>query len=295
MEYINCILCNSNKYTNFLEAKDPAGKKFNIVKCNCGLVFMNPRPSADERIDYYPDDYFPYSEKKSIKKPQNRLKSLIKKLIPKGEDLTIVPYRGEGKILDIGCGDGAFLYKLKQLGWETHGIELNKKAADFARNNFGLNIINGDFDNLTLEKNFFDVVNMLNVLEHLPDPLSSLKKVNAILRSDGMVIIRVPNIESFEAKICKEKWAFLDPPHHLYHFSPKTIKDTLNKCGFKIKKNKYDFNDLSGLNGCLEIMGFKKEFIARNRLIRRILKFFNFWFACLHKCGIMVVYATKGM
>ncbi len=269
MEHVNCDLCGSSVYELYYrdlvncQNKD---KKFNIVKCkNCGLVYLNPRPDNNEINKYYHDDYY------SFRQLDRKLKGfypLFDRIKDKIREATFSYYYGsfdqsktfwsrkieqglaligrrrfisaphnirKGKILDVGCGDGLFIYPLKELGWQVYGLEINDEAAQRARAR-GLNVKTLDLLDSDFPDDFFDVVRMLSVLEHLHHPSKYLKKAYKILKPGGYLIIETPNIESLASKIFGKSWAGLDVPRHLYHFNDKTLKKIISNNGFQIKK-----------------------------------------------------------
>ncbi len=89
---------------------------------------------------------------------------------------------------------------MKERGWEALGIELNERAAAYARDRMGLDIITGNFLEADLPNHYFDVISLWDVLEHLPDPLPVLKKISQIIRPGGLLVLNLPNPESWEAR-----------------------------------------------------------------------------------------------
>lgn len=122
------------------------------------------------------------------------------------------------------------------MGYETYGIELNKKAVQWARDMLGLNVFSGTLLNNRFPSEFFDIVNFSHVFEHLHDPIETLQEVYRILKFGGVVMIDIPNNESLERRIFGEYWGGWDPPRHLFHFSPRTIKKVLQKSKFVVEK-----------------------------------------------------------
>jgi SAM-dependent methyltransferase len=105
-----------------------------------------------------------------------------------------------------------------------------------------LNVFTGTVEEAKFENDFFDVIILNNVLEHLFDPKTTLNEINRILKNNGTLVIGIPNANSFEAKIFKKYWSAWDLPRHLYHFTPNTIKSLLNKTGFQVLEIKFDNN-----------------------------------------------------
>src|SRR5579871_3014732 len=205
---------------------------FTIVKCrNCDLVFLSPRPPLSEIGKYYAqEEYFgrnisTLGKKYDDKKERERMFGVIYKII--------FSRKKRGSILDIGAGTGLFLSKFKDEGWKTDGIELLSDAVSYAKKTYGITLRQGDFFDYSYKNNTYAVVTLNGALEHLYTPQETLKKIHALLSKDGMIVISVPNSDSMGREIFGRNWFPWQPPRHLYHFSPKTIKKMLENAGFK--------------------------------------------------------------
>lgn len=269
MEYINCNLCGEDNTHLLVKINDlhlKENKTFNLVQCkNCGLIYLNPRPTRQEINRYYPDQkYYSYSqlekEESQRKDISIRLKALFREAVihnyyGKSQDISWMEklknkilsfpakYRfgmapsfiKKGKILDIGCGDGLFLSSLKRLGWQTLGVEINKSAAHKARDR-GLKVLDCNLLEADLDNDFFDVVRMWSVLEHLPNPSQTIAEIYRILKPGGTLIVQVPNFNSLASRLFKRNWSGLDIPRHLYQFSSHTLKQIIKKNNLMVNK-----------------------------------------------------------
>lgn len=264
MEYVNCNLCSENDTRLLFKIKE--NERFSLVQCkNCGLIYLNPRPTRQEINRYYPaQEYYSYSqleeEQRQKKNVAVRLRALFREAViynyyGKFQDLPwmqkvknkILSFPGKykfgmapdfikkGKILDIGCGDGLFLYSLKKLGWETLGVEINKVAAQKACDR-GLKVLNCDLLESSFNDDLFDVVRIWSVLEHLHNPAQTLAEIYRILKPDGTLIVQVPNFNSLASRLFKINWSGLDIPRHLYQFSPHTLKQIIEKNNLTVNK-----------------------------------------------------------
>lgn len=268
MENISCDLCDSNNSTLLYIGKDRMFKKkglFNIAKCNnCGLIYINPRPTEEKIMEFYPNEYAPYNIKK------NRIIKLVKERLIKNDIKQLKKIiKRSGRILEIGCATGEYLLAIKNTGrWEVHGVEISSYASKYAREKFDLNVITGTVFDATFPNEYFDAVIMNHVLEHVPNPSETITEINRILRKSGKFIFVIPNIDSYEAKIFEEYWYGLDVPRHLYNFSPKTLREILQKCNFEIQ-NIYHISIPNQWIGSL------KYFFVEKRAPSTIIKFFN--------------------
>ncbi len=192
-----------------------------------------PQPSTQNLPKYYQTkDYISHTntQRNLFEKVYHwvRSYSLQKKM------LLINKQTSKGNLLDIGCGTGNFLQVAQQHGWKTTGIEPNMDARKIAntKNN------NQVFDIKQLEEfenESFEVITLWHVLEHLPNLEKQVQLFNRLLKPNGLLVIAVPNYNSFDAQHYKQHWAAFDVPRHLWHFSQKSIA-LLFKENFKVVK-----------------------------------------------------------
>ena len=143
---------------------------------------------------------------------------------------------GGRKLLDVGCGSGAYLAMARELGWRTYGVESNPAAAQYALKTLDLEVQTGDFGEASYPEKHFDVITMWHSLEHFSDPLQIIRKVRALLKDDGMLMIGVPNFASLDRNLFRESWNGLEIPLHAWHFTPASLQYLLKESGFeKIK------------------------------------------------------------
>lgn len=231
----NCPICNSNQFELFLETKDYflTKENFKLVKCSsCSFVFTNPRPPDNDLQKYYQSpDYLSHTARK------RNLKDFVYQYLRSiniRRKFKLVKQFGKGNnILDIGSGTGELLNYFKKKGWNVVGIEPNEDARKFAVNTYQIAIYDEKHLN-KLKENNFDVITLWHVLEHVPDLNKTLHKIKKGLKKNGYLVIAVPNIEAPDFYKYREKWAALDVPRHLYHFSPKTISLLLENHRFTI-------------------------------------------------------------
>ena len=137
------------------------------------------------------------------------------------------------RLLDVGCWDGSFLASCPN-SWLRHGVEPNMRAAVFARER-GLEIFSQTLEVAKLQKDSYNLVVMLDVLEHLPQPLPALRKVSEILTSDGYLFGLTGNIHSRGARIFQGCWYYYNYPEHVTFFSPSSLKIAMESLGLKVK------------------------------------------------------------
>jgi SAM-dependent methyltransferase len=143
-------------------------------------------------------------------------------------------WKAGGRLLDVGCATGDFLAHMAKYGWQVHGVEPSLAASRRARQMHDLDVRTGDLEQARFPDGYFDVVTLWDVLEHLHDPLGSLKEIHRILKSDGVLVIELPNTQSFDAMLFGTYWIGLDIPRHLYVFPPAPLEAMLEETGLQI-------------------------------------------------------------
>jgi len=191
-----------------------------------------------------------------------------------------IPYRGGGNFLDIGCGGGSYLYRLKQWGWNVYGVEPGSAGVAQARS-LGLNVHHGQIGDAGFPNNFFDAIRLNHVLEHLTDPQCTFREIRRILKADGIVYITVPNTRSLNFRLFGENWYALDAPRHVISYSPATLSFLCNATGFEVVQLRFRsgaFNFVRSMQYLLEDRGeswprwMHKINWPRNKFVRRTLK-----------------------
>lgn len=242
MENVSCRLCGNGNFNLYLRVS--VNKTFAyIVRCvNCGLIFQNPMPSEKERLELYSTDYFKhgYLDTGNQIGLYDQATFFLARLLR---------YSDKGRLLDIGAASGAYVRAAIDKGWKAHGIELSPLAVAFAKDYWKVDLIQGTVEQAHFQNNFFDAIILVHTLEHLPDPLETLKEINRILKKTGILYVSLPNIASHKAKKLGEKWGALKPAEHLFFFSPKTLKLLFEKAGFDIVRIDTSISvvDLEGL------------------------------------------------
>ena len=142
-------------------------------------------------------------------------------------------YPGKGaRVLDVGCGPGHFLVKMRAAGWEVCGIEPNPKAAA-AVAAAGLDVRVGMLETLALPEGHFDAVSLHHVIEHLHDPIATLRLCLRVLKPGGVITVATPNFEAAGHRVFGPDWFPLIPPRHLVLFTAASLSCALAAAGFQ--------------------------------------------------------------
>jgi len=280
-----CIVCSGRDFTFLFQGTDRVhgiAGRFNLFCCNgCGLVFVYPIP--DNLDTYYPENYYAFRKKKAsllrsiaagIKLKTLRTFHLSSKsvffsllLYPLSKKYLHYPKRRINKsverVLDIGCGTGQMLLDLQSLGWEVYGNDISVSACKVARESGLKNIQAGSFEELEYPSGFFDCICMSDTLEHMVNPLSSLRKAKRILRKGGELIIALPNYNSLGRRVFGRHDVIFDLPRHLYMFTPENLASLVKKAGFQTIQI-YTTNTISSLHHNFAYMlGIRLEKVQR--------------------------------
>ena len=237
VHYTNCPVCGSSSINAVLSAKDytVSGKSFSIWQCaDCSARLTQDAPAIDSIGDYYKSENY-ISHTNTSKGLINRLYQIIRRKTLKQKRKFVCKITGkkEGVLLDVGSGIGAFVNEMKQNRWQVTGLEPDAEARKTAKEIFNCELKDTN-EFFHLPENFFDVITLWHVLEHIHDLQNYLQKLKKLLKTNGRLVIAVPNYTSFDASVYKEYWAAYDVPRHLYHFSPLAIKSLIKKIGMEI-------------------------------------------------------------
>lgn len=234
--FVTCDLCGANDYRIYGISPTPDKHiHFQVVQCKrCGLIYALPQATQETLKRFYEEDYpekvAPSWEANLSQEKLEKLKAFIKML---GEP---------GRLCDVGCGYGILLKVAKELGWEVWGVEPSNALASYAKKILGseAKVLIGTIYEVELPKDYFDVVIMWHVLEHVDSPTHYLQKIRAILKESGRLIIGVPNGADLIHRLArivkwKNRMRNADFGEHTYTFSPRTLKMFLEKVGFKVE------------------------------------------------------------
>jgi SAM-dependent methyltransferase len=188
---------------------------------------MVTRPVPPDLGDYHPADYRPYGNPEGI---VHRFKAaLLRACIRRA-----MGSQGPFRLLDVGCGGGALLHPLSREGWELCGLEPDRACVERLRAALGIDVRQGVLQDRLFDPPF-DVVTMIHVLEHVPDPASDVAEVRRLLRPGGAFIVEVPAADCYGFALLGERWPGLDLPRHLTHFTAAALGRLLERSGFRVR------------------------------------------------------------
>jgi len=196
----------------------------------CGLVYTVPQLSAGQIAGYYSQSYYGDCNVRF----HALLESLVGRLRRRRAERLRRMRKEPGAVLDIGCGRGHFLDWLRAWGWTCTGTELSDAAARHAREMLKLDVRVGPYQPGAFPDSTFDAVYLWHVLEHLPVTRTALSDMRRVLRPGGMLVIAVPNLSSWQARLSRYGWFHLDLPRHYVHLTSEWLLATLRELDFTI-------------------------------------------------------------
>lgn len=143
----------------------------------------------------------------------------------------------ELRVLDIGANLGVFVNLSAKKGWDVTGIDVDREVVRIGKEKFKIDLRCTDLEDAKFKSEEFDVVTLSHTLEHILEPKELLMEIHRVLKERGILVIEVPNIDGFPVKIQNirgELWYGYDPRHHIWHFTPKTLRRLLEDLDFDI-------------------------------------------------------------
>ena len=221
-ETIACPVCSG---TGFAPLFEKAGEPF--VRCSgCRLVLINPRPRAQEVAATYDAAY----SRGYIDKAERKLARCRRWVARVASMRSGAP----GRWLDVGCSAGFVLAAAREAGFEVYGVELEAAAVAFAQQVLTLpNVVCGTLEAQCYPADFFDVVSLYDVIEHVPDLNRTAAELARILKPGGVLEIRTPDVAHWSRPRDLARWKEIKPSEHLYYFSPDTLTRLLTQHGLR--------------------------------------------------------------
>lgn len=233
-ESMPCAFCGSSEAQSLFEGTDRLlylPGNFRVVRCaRCGLLRQDPRPTPETIGFYYPPEYEPYSA--AIDEEPSRFRRWDRRYGMCKRQRAIERHCSGGRLLDVGCATGNFLYEMARTGhWQAEGVEPNAEAVHYGREHLGLTIHAGELTELALPAAAFDVITMWNVLEHLHAPAENLQAVARLLKPGGWFVFSIPNLASWEYRLLGKYWMGWELPRHLVYPSAEQMQTQLHSLG----------------------------------------------------------------
>jgi len=216
-----CPVCESGE-----QAPAHTEGEYRYVRClSCDLVRMDPLPTPAEQAARH-RDYLPSAESES------RSFDLKNREVWTRARRELRRRFGTGRVLDVGCGNGAFLALMAACGWATVGLEVCEGGLARTRAR-GLHAIRGTVEDAPLTAGSFDAITAFCVIEHVPCPLDFLAACRSLLKPGGLLYLRIPDTTPLKDALARVgiRNRLYDAPFHVLDFSPRAIRNTLERAG----------------------------------------------------------------
>lgn len=235
---VPCNLCAADDAETLFEAG--VAQLNRIVKCRrCSLIYSNPRirPVDQDLIqEYHPsltknaEEYDPSrfeKERMQVRDYADTMKYLA----------SLYPRRG--RLLELGCGMGFLLNAFSEDGWDVIGIEPDRGFCEFIEKRHGLKAIPSILEKSGILDNSLDVVVFIHVIEHVPDPLATLRSIYRVLKPGGHLVIETPRYDSLMFKLLRHRERSVSCDGHIYFFTTETLRKLYEKAGFEHRQVRY--------------------------------------------------------
>ena len=213
-----------------------------IVRCpRCSLLFRRILP--DDLQAMYDETYYRHKGKEEaqwagsgdyIADQERLLKSFDEHLAD------LERFKLPGRLLDVGCAAGFLLEAARRRGWSVVGVDISDYAVRYARETFHLDVRIGSVEQLSLPAGSFDAITAFEYIEHVVDPVATLKAVRPWLKPDGLLVLTTPNAGGWQARHQPEQFDGFREWRHLAYFSRATMKRLLQAAGFRLAELRTD-------------------------------------------------------
>jgi len=254
-----CPLCGDKTYSVVYEQL-PACKEASLVKCGrCGLIYTLLREVVNTDNLYNDEVYQVVENRGSV---FDRI--IVREYSNVLRQVTRLTGR-TGSLMDFGAGKGQFGNLAQHSGWEVKCVETAPERAAYAKKVYGLEVSTAFFNGGAIFNRLFNVITLFHVLEHLPHPRPLLEElIKGNLEKDGIMVIEVPNIGSWQSSIAGSKWLHLDVPRHINHFTPQRLVAFTEELGLVCRRKSFfsvHLGVLGMLDSLLKLFGYRKNII----------------------------------
>jgi 2-polyprenyl-3-methyl-5-hydroxy-6-metoxy-1,4-benzoquinol methylase len=244
LEQIDCELCGASDST-LVTVQHLFGEDFRVVRCaRCRLMRTNPRPTPAWTAHFYDPRYNAFAQTQGrdffYAATDNRIPG-YRRLLRFLQGRT----RPGAKLLDVGCASGVFVKEAREHGFDAWGCDYSDAAVAYGKIQYGLNLFHSSAEAVDAADDSYDVVTMLHVIEHLPQPVAVLREMHRILKPGGILFLETPNywahylIEKrlpflirVYARLTKREGLPWVPFDHLYHWTPATLSQAMTQAGY---------------------------------------------------------------
>ncbi len=240
---MTCVACGSAEVRPFFVGSDwylgavDVSERFPYVRCAaCGTVAAEPTPAPETLARAYANAYFSPAQ-------PGLLERALEPLARREARRVVGAAPAGGELLDVGCGTGKFLVRLRESGWDRplRGLEPDTASAERAGAIPGVSVRLGGVELLKEEEGGLSAVVLRHVIEHVPEPLGVLADIRSLLAPGGVLYLGTPDARTLSARVFGKYWHGYDPPRHLFAFTAEGTRALLQRAGFAIEREHWDF------------------------------------------------------
>jgi SAM-dependent methyltransferase len=289
----HCIACGREGvelYDGLTDRLSGAPGTWRMARCpdaRCAMLWLDPRPIAADLIKAYAT-YHTHGAPRWRSAAQlglsalNTACKLLSRLLELGSGLgrqrrelrtMFIGDAAPGRLLEVGCGSGRFLARMRRAGWSVQGTDFDPVVAARVRERYGMDIGVGDLRALGYPADAYDVVAMSQVIEHVHDPLELLMESRRVLQPGGRLVLSTPNARALAHRRYGRAWRGLEPPRHLHIFTREALAQVARKCGLRVERMLTLSAESAGIyrasEEALEAKGSAAARIVRSWLLRR--------------------------
>jgi SAM-dependent methyltransferase len=239
-----CLLCRAPESDVLFRASDrlyrTTQREFSVVRCrSCGLVRLDPCPTAGELGAYYPGSYWFAPDPGAAASLEETYRRLVLRDHASFVERALRGAGPGGRLLDVGCGGGLLLGMMRERGFRVTGMDISPQAAAIAWKRQRVPALAGLLERCPLRPRSFSCVTMFHVLEHLIDPGAYLDAARELLAPGGCLVVQVPNADCWQFGLLGRAWNGVDVPRHLWDFRLRDLERLLAASGFETVRRKH--------------------------------------------------------
>jgi len=264
---IPCNLCGANDYTTLYEAG--VAQVNRIVRCRpCGLMYCTPRINGTDidSIEHWDADYV-FRQVKEQESHRVDKQTLQRRDYEETRRYFAELYPQRGLLVEVGASLGYLLDYFRQDGWNVLGVEPNRGFALYAERELGVKMIPSTLGESGIDAGSVDVVTMMHVIEHVPDPSAVFRQVHQALKPGGLFVLETPRYDTLMFKVLGKRERSLSCDGHIYFFTSKTLAEMARRNGFEVLRAKYVGRSLT-----LERLLHNVGVISKSQQVRKRLQ-----------------------
>ena len=268
-KHVTCNLCGKDDYS----VKFPAGKaqRNQIVECNvCGLMYANPRVTEEEHeVLSKADANQVFSEIGTSHRQRMEKETLQVRDYAVTRSLLAECFPNRGQLLEIGSGFGYLSRFFREDGWQTVGVDPNAAFCRYAESELGLNVIAATLPEADVADESVDVALMMHVIEHVPDPVDTLREIYRVLRPSGILVMETPRYDTLTFKVLGRRERSLSCDGHIYFFTSLSLRKLATRTGFEVVRE-----DMVGRSLTMDRLIYNVGVVSKSKRVQAALRNF---------------------